>query len=165
MFQESLLLIQQTPPIFYTIAALVGLCIGSFLNVAIYRIPIMLNNEWELQLQDIRGDKNLNQDPFNLFFPNSHCPRCKRSIPFWANIPAVSYIVLAGKSVCCKKPIGSRYLLIEIFSALLTLFCVYQFGFTGQGLAASVLGWGFGAVKAVWGWLGVRNARQWPQRD
>jgi len=142
MFADTLLFLHQNTIAFYSMVLVLGLCVGSFLNVAIYRIPIMMDVEWEDHLKQVRGEEIPKRPEFNLFVPNSHCPQCKNSIPFWANIPVISYLFMLGKTVCCRRPIPSRYPLTEFLCAVLTLFCAYKYGFTWQALGASVFGWG-----------------------
>ncbi len=108
-----------------------GLIIGSFLNVVIYRLPIMLLRNWrdecrlflhEDQVDDVRYEQKL-----NLFHPRSHCPSCKANVPFWANIPLLGYILLGGKCRQCKVKIPLRYPLIELVTGLLFLSAGYYF--------------------------------------
>jgi len=117
--------------VFLTLAGILGLCIGSFLNVAIYRLPIMLARDL--------GD--LAPKPFNLFFPRSHCPHCQTQIPVWANIPVISYLFLLGRSACCNQKITLRYPITEILCTLLTIYTAYQFGFSLKTLMAMLLVW------------------------
>lgn len=86
---------------------ILGLIIGSFLNVVIYRLPIMIHNQ---QLDEVP------KEPFNLFLPHSHCPNCKSHVPLWANIPIIGYLLIRGKCVKCFTPIGIRYLMVEILT-------------------------------------------------
>lgn len=126
--------------VFLTMAGLLGLCAGSFLNVVIYRIPIMLDRESKRIKPPSR---------FNLAFPRSHCPHCKAQIPFWHNIPLFSYIILRGKSHCCGEKIGLRYPLTEILCTLLTIYMAYQFGFTLKTLLGMLLAWSLIALVFI----------------
>ncbi len=116
-----------------------GLIVGSFFNVAIHRVPLMLYREWHQQCKEFLEEyPSLEQEPknINLFFPRSHCPHCKKSIPGWHNIPIISYLLLKGKCASCHAPISLRYPLVELLTAILFAFCVYSFGLNWQGLAA-----------------------------
>lgn len=126
-------ILQSNPAIFLSLTAILGLCVGSFLNVVIYRVPIMMNLELES-----KADKKR----FDLIMPPSHCPQCKSDIPWWANIPVFSYLFLRGRSVCCHQKISSRYILIELYCAALTVFSAYFFGFSWQAVAAMIFCWG-----------------------
>ena len=125
----------------YLIIILFGLIIGSFYNVAIHRIPLMLFREWHQQCQEFLAE---NPTPpqlpprFNLFVPRSHCPGCQQLIPGWHNIPLLSYLILQGRCAKCKTRIPCRYPLVELLSAASMVFMVWHFGFNYQGLAAII---------------------------
>lgn len=109
-----------------------GAVIGSFLNVVIYRYPIMLELEWN---HDCSIQLNLPTPPtetLNLCMPVSHCPHCKKPIPWWCNIPIVSYVLLCGKCAWCHHTIASRYLWVELLSAVLSVIVVLQWGLSWQ---------------------------------
>lgn len=122
-------------------AGLLGLCAGSFLNVAIHRIPIMLDRAFKAEIAEASGQQLDHTQTYNLIFPGSHCPHCGTSIPYWANIPVISYFLLLGKSACCQKKISIRYPITEILCTLLTIYTAYQFGFALKTLMAMVLVW------------------------
>lgn len=98
-----------------------GLCIGSFLNVVIYRLPIMLKKKWRnecIEILDEECSLSLDNDgAFNLLKPDSHCPNCQRDIPIWANIPVISYFLLRGKCRFCNEKISIRYPLVELLTS------------------------------------------------
>lgn len=109
---------------------IVGLCIGSFLNVVVYRLPIMLQREWRNQCLEVLGDEcKLAPDlaKFNLNYPSSHCPSCKAKIPVWTNIPLIGFLLLAGKCNNCKIKISWRYPLVELLSGILFVAAGYVF--------------------------------------
>lgn len=96
---------------------ILGLCIGSFLNVVIYRLPIMLNNIWKKECQEfINEDVVIEIEKFNLSYPSSHCPNCKTSVPFWSNIPLLGFLILRGKCHKCKDKISIRYPFVELLT-------------------------------------------------
>jgi leader peptidase (prepilin peptidase)/N-methyltransferase len=107
-----------------------GLIIGSFINVVIYRLPIILKRKWHNNCVEYLEDCNceLIKDEMNLLFPNSFCVKCKAKIPFWANIPLLGYFILNGKCIECKQKISIRYPLVELITAIL---------FTGAGYLTS----------------------------
>jgi leader peptidase (prepilin peptidase)/N-methyltransferase len=129
--------------------ALVGLCVGSFLNVVIHRLPRMLERGWQAQCAELAGDTPAEQPAYNLVVPRSRCPACGHAIGALENIPVVSYLFLRGKCLACKTPISMRYPLVELVTGLLTLCAVQHFGLTRVGLAACVLLWTLVALTFI----------------
>ena len=129
--------------------ALVGLCVGSFLNVVIHRVPKMLERGWEAQAAELRGETPAAQPPYNLVVPRSACPSCGHRIGALENVPVISWLVLKGKCASCAAPISSRYPLVEILGALLALAALWRFGATWQGAAACVLLWTLTALTFI----------------
>ncbi len=146
-----LALLQHNPVLYLSIVVVFGLLVGSFLNVVIYRLPVMLKRQWKddciafLEQENIRptaetGDAAI--EPFNLVVPRSRCPRCGHLITALENIPVVSYLFLRGRCRECKTSISIRYPLIEILSASLVALVAWQFGFSLQAGMAMLLTWG-----------------------
>ncbi len=107
-----------------------GMIFGSFFNVVIYRLPIMLNRKWKLDCIDYFSDEcKLNtdseNDKFNLSYPSSHCVNCKSPIPWWTNIPLLGYMFIRGRCIQCKQKISLRYPIIELITGLLFVLCGY----------------------------------------
>jgi leader peptidase (prepilin peptidase)/N-methyltransferase len=99
---------------------ILGLCIGSFLNVVIYRLPLILAIKWKKQAQEILEIADATPvATISLSFPASHCPKCKQSIPWWTNIPLIGYLILMGRCCACNCKISARYPIVELISALL----------------------------------------------
>ncbi len=123
-----------------------GLVVGSFLNVVIYRLPLMMEAEWTVQcrnLLEIREDKEPDKkSAFNLAFPDSHCPHCKHKISALENIPVLSWLILKGKCRYCQAPISARYPLMELATAVFSALVAYHFGFALLTLAVLFLTWG-----------------------
>ncbi len=111
------------PWLFYTYITVIGLMVGSFLNVVIYRLPIMMENEFKADYEEyFHPEKEQpKKEKFNLMVPRSHCPNCGHKISAWENIPLLSFIFLGGKCKQCKSPISIRYPLVEAFTAIMTL--------------------------------------------
>lgn len=127
-----------------------GLIIGSFLNVVIHRLPILLEADWKQQANEILGLKaDADQPRFNLVFPKSRCPECGRDIKAWQNIPLLSYLLLKGKCANCGTAISFRYPVIELLTGVLTGVTVYQFGLTMTALACCLLTWALIALSAI----------------
>ena len=129
------------PAVFPWLCLVLGLCMGSFLNVVIYRLPKIMQHDWELQCAELRGEKAPEQEPFNLALPRSHCPACAQPITALQNIPLASYLALGGKCAACGTRISPRYPLIEAMSGLAGAYAAWHFGF---GLAA------FAAMAFLW---------------
>ncbi len=153
---ENLALLQAHYPLFAPIVAfLFGATIGSFLNVVIYRVPVMLMRDWQQQsleiLTEVTGNESLADElkprlpehkaPFNLVVPNSRCPHCDARIKPWHNIPIFGYFLIRGKCASCKTPISARYPIIEFVTAVLTAVTIYLIGPNWAGLAACFLVW------------------------
>ncbi len=123
----------------------VALSIGSFLNVVIYRLPIMLNREWQEQAREILEltppDAASQAKPFNLMVPRSRCPNCQHQITALENIPVVSWLALGRKCSSCKKGIPWRYPGIELLTGITSVAAIATFGFTWLGLFACLFTW------------------------
>lgn len=121
---------------------LVSLLVGSFLNVVIYRVPVMMEREWQASIHEgENSDSHIPQDRFNLAVPASTCPHCGHRIRWYENIPVVSYLFLKGQCSQCHAPISLRYPLIELLTAILSTLVIYQLGFNYAGFAAVVFTW------------------------
>ncbi|KAF7777162.1 leader peptidase (prepilin peptidase) / N-methyltransferase [Pseudoalteromonas marina] len=155
---QSIIEVMQSQLWFYlTTVGLVSLCVGSFLNVVIYRLPLMMQREWQSECRLLLEDElNTNQakpkntsEPFNLVKPNSTCPKCKTAIKPWQNIPIISWLILKGKCASCSNPISIRYPAIEAITALLSLVVAYTFGATEQALLYIVITWALVALTFI----------------
>jgi leader peptidase (prepilin peptidase)/N-methyltransferase len=136
-------LLAGNPALFLIVIGVLGLMVGSFLNVVIHRLPIMLEKNWQRECQaflDLEPEAAPNQ-PYNLLVPGSHCPQCKRSIRPWENIPIISYLLLEGRCAGCRTPISFRYPAIEALTAAISVAVAWHFGFTWQTASALVLSW------------------------
>ncbi len=132
-----------TPLAFILLAGLLGLIIGSFLNVVILRVPRMLEIEWQQQAREILEPDREHEPPatYNLILPHSHCPKCKTEIKPWQNIPVISYLLLRGRCGNCKEPISLRYPAIELLTAGLSMLVAWQMGFGLATAGMLVLTW------------------------
>ncbi len=137
--------------LFCIIAAIFGLIIGSFLNVVIYRLPKMMENEWRAQCHEFLEieENNLQAQSFNLIKPDSTCPHCGHAITAMENIPVLSYLFLGGKCSQCHTPISKRYPLVELLSAILTVVIASHYGYSYQALFAMVLTWALIALTFI----------------
>ncbi len=117
------------------LAGVLGLLIGSFLNVVIYRLPKIMERQWAAECAELSGQPLPASEPFNLLVPRSRCQQCGHQIRSYENIPVVSYLFLRGRCSGCSAPIGLRYPLVEMATALLFAWCVWRWGVTPIGLA------------------------------
>jgi leader peptidase (prepilin peptidase)/N-methyltransferase len=141
---DLLQLLEATPALFYTAVVVLGLAIGSFLNVVIHRLPIMLKENWAQQCRELREQGQADgtgDQPFNLMRPASHCPACGHRIRIIENIPVASYLFLRGRCASCHTRISPRYPLIELTTAMLSAITAVHFGFTLQAAAALAFTW------------------------
>jgi leader peptidase (prepilin peptidase)/N-methyltransferase len=118
-----------------------GLAIGSFLNVVIYRVPVILDRQWRAQCAEFGGQTSETATPpvFNLVTPRSTCPSCKAPIKAWQNIPVLSWLLLRGRCASCKARISARYPLVELLTGVLFAIVAWKYGFGWPALAALVL--------------------------
>lgn len=126
------------PAAFALAAGLLGLMIGSFLNVVIHRLPIMMERDWAAQCAELRGEAAPVVEPLSLARPRSRCPQCARPIAALENIPLISWLLLHGKCKGCAAPIPIRYPLIEALTGLLFATAAWHFGFTAAGGGALI---------------------------
>lgn len=137
---------------FSLVVALFGLVLGSFLNVVIHRLPIMMEKTWRRECQEFLGlsePDTVSEPTYNLLFPGSQCPHCQHSIRAYENIPVLSYLLLGGKCSACKAPISPRYPLIELTTALLSAVVAWKLGPSWQTVAALLLTWSLVCLSVI----------------
>jgi len=130
---------------------LLGLVVGSFLNVVIYRLPIMLERDWRHRCHETLGQEAQDAAPerFDLAKPRSRCPQCRHVITAMENIPVVSFVLQRGRCRHCGNPISMQYPLVEILTAVLSATVAIHFGWTPQAAAALLLTWGLVALSGI----------------
>jgi leader peptidase (prepilin peptidase)/N-methyltransferase len=143
-------LMADSPPFFLSFVFIVSLMVGSFLNVVIYRLPVMMERSWKADFQahfetdlptlDSNSD-SAESTPFNLVKPDSTCPKCQHKIRAWENIPVLSWLLLRGKCSQCKNAISIRYPLIELATALCSVWIAWHFGYSWSALAGILMTW------------------------
>ena len=143
---EIFYFLKSFPPAFIALSVLLGLLVGSFLNVVIYRLPKIMEREWRAQCAELNTQPEEKSPRYNLVVPRSSCPHCGHMISSLENIPIISYLLLRGKCKGCGAPISARYPIVELASGLLSGFAAWHFGF---GMAA------FGALLFVWALLAL----------
>ena len=135
-------LFMESPLLFIAVVFAFCLVIGSFLNVVIYRLPIMMERDWREQCKEFAKpppDLEIPEERFDLIVPRSRCPSCGNLIKAWQNIPVVSYLILGGRCASCKESISARYPVVELLTAVLAAVCAWHFGFGWEALMAVVL--------------------------
>jgi leader peptidase (prepilin peptidase)/N-methyltransferase len=151
-------LIQASPFLLIALSSVLGLLVGSFLNVVVYRLPIMLQRDWRAQCHEFLEIENTSPDTnpstakfktFNLQKPDSHCPACNHKIRAWENIPVISYAALRGKCSSCKTKISLRYPSVELATGVLSGLIAVTYGPTLLTLALLVFTWGLISLTLI----------------
>jgi len=153
-------LLQSSPLAFVSLCGVLGLMVGSFLNVVIHRLPKMMERGWQQQCAEMTAElSNLNiqqlpeapakQSTYNLILPRSACPQCNHVISAWENIPVISYLFLKGKCKGCAISISPRYPIIEAISGALCAYAAWHFGFGWIAAGALLLIWALLALTAI----------------
>lgn len=141
--------LQNSNPAFITVAIILGLLVGSFLNVVIHRLPLMMEREWQSQCDELAGNASKDQEPLTLSTPRSRCPHCGHAISGLENIPVISYLFLGGKCKGCKAAISKRYPIIEFLSGSLSGIVAFHFGFDWACFGALLLTWSLIALTFI----------------
>jgi leader peptidase (prepilin peptidase)/N-methyltransferase len=131
------------------LTGLIGLAVGSFLNVVIHRLPIMMDHDWAAQCAELRGEEIAPGDTLTLAKPRSRCPSCGHVITAMENIPLLSWLMLRGRCSACGTPIGVRYPLVELLAGLLSAACAVAFGPTLQLVGALIFVWALIALTFI----------------
>lgn len=144
-------LFTQSPAIFIAVAFAFALLIGSFLNVVISRLPVMMQREWREQCEELLREPapELPDGKFNLVVPRSRCPSCGKPIRAWQNVPVLSYLLLGAQCAHCKQKISARYPLVELLTAVLAAVCAWRFGFGWEALLAIGLTFTLVAISMI----------------
>lgn len=149
--QELIYILQSSPVLLTALVLIIGLLIGSFLNVVIYRLPIMMERGWKKECTEYLALENSEEsnETFNLLVPLSRCPHCNTPIKPYQNIPVISYLLLQGKCSECKSHISLRYPLIEAFSGITSAIVAWHFGYSIEMLFALFLTWSLIALSFI----------------
>ena len=158
MLNDIALLYASSPAVFAGSVFLLGLIIGSFLNVVIYRLPVMLEREWRSQAAEALSAGTASTqgataaapvERFTLSTPRSACPNCKAPITALQNIPVVSWLVLRGRCASCKAKISPRYPLVELSTGVLSAWVAWHFGFGAPAACALLVTWTLIALTGI----------------
>lgn len=131
------------------VSGLLGLMLGSFINVVVHRLPVMMQREWQSQCAELRGETLSEMAPYNLVLPRSACPACGHDILWYENIPVLSWLLLRGKCSACAAAISPRYPSVELLTAVLTAYAAWHFGFSWQAAGAFLLLWALIALTFI----------------
>jgi leader peptidase (prepilin peptidase)/N-methyltransferase len=142
-------LLESSPAALVTTAVIAGLMVGSFLNVAIHRLPQMLERQWRAECADLTGTAPPPAERYNLVVPRSACPKCGHRITALENIPIASYIALGGKCSGCGAPISRRYPVVEALSGALSGYIAWRFGWSAAMLGALIFAWAMIALAFI----------------
>jgi len=135
-------LFTESPLLFFAVVFAFALVVGSFLNVVVYRLPIMMDREWREQCEELAKTppgSNTVEERFDLIVPRSRCPSCGTMIKAWQNIPVISYLMLGGRCAKCRNSISARYPLVELSTGILAALCAWRFGVGAEALMAIIL--------------------------
>jgi len=160
---ELIHLLQTYAVAFYGVVAFVSLMVGSFLNVVIHRLPIMMERGWRDGVKEYLTDQQVDRkiplnlefqselppEPFNIAVPRSRCPQCGNEIKAWQNIPIISYLILAGKCAGCTTAISVRYPIIEFVTLILSLVVAWNLGPTPAALLGIIITWFLVAMSMI----------------
>ena len=148
-------LLAASPGLYIGTCLVLGLVVGSFLNVVIHRMPLMLQRQWREQCAELQTDPAAAagsvsaSEPFNLVVPRSACPFCKAPITAWQNVPLISWLALRGRCASCRRPISPRYPLVELLTGLLSAAVAWRFGFGAAALCGLVVTWFLVALAGI----------------
>jgi leader peptidase (prepilin peptidase)/N-methyltransferase len=157
MLNDLAVLYVDNPALFSGSVFVLGLVVGSFLNVIIYRVPIMLERAWRAQAAELLPSDNggaaaaapASLEPFNLSSPRSTCPTCKAQIKAWQNIPVASWLVLGGRCGSCRSKISLRYPCVELTTGVLSAWVAWHFGFGAAAACALLVTWSLIALTGI----------------
>ncbi len=141
--------LKASPELFAGVALILGLLIGSFLNVVIHRLPRMMEREWQVQCAELRGETLDTLPQYSLLTPRSNCPACGQVITPLQNIPILSWVVLRGRCAACKTRISARYPLVEVLTGVLSACVAWHFGFGVSALSGLCFLWSLIALAFI----------------
>jgi leader peptidase (prepilin peptidase)/N-methyltransferase len=146
---DILSLLQHSPAWLAAFAGMVGLCVGSFLNVVIHRLPRMMEAQWKAECAALEGREAPEEPAFNLVTPRSRCPSCGTPIGALQNVPVVSWIALGGKCAACKARISARYPLVELAGGAAAVLVALRYGYSAALPIAAIYAWALLALTFI----------------
>lgn len=150
MFDESLALLREAPAIYAAAAGVLGLVVGSFINVVAHRLPVVMRRDWERQCAELQEQPAPDQgERFDLAHPRSRCPHCGHGIRWYENVPVLSWLLLRGRCSACSERISIRYPVVELLTGLATATVAYRYGLGVASLAAMLATWYLLAMSLI----------------
>jgi leader peptidase (prepilin peptidase)/N-methyltransferase len=146
---EILSSLESSRPFLWVVVGVLGLCVGSFLNVVIHRLPLMMQAQWRADCAELDGQAAPPAEPFNLVKPESRCPSCGTAIRAWQNVPVVSWLALRGRCAACRAPISARYPAVELIGGAIAVLFAWRYGYSTQLAAGLVFGWALLALTFI----------------
>lgn len=146
---EFLTYLESSRPWLFITVAVLGLCIGSFLNVVVHRLPRMMEAQWRADCAELNGVPPPEVEKYNLVTPDSRCPKCNAAILPYQNIPVVSWLALRGRCAACRTPISPRYPAVELLTGVLSVAVAWRFGYSGALAAGLVFTWAMIALTFI----------------
>ena len=141
--------LESSPALLAATAAFLGLCVGSFLNVVIHRLPLMMQAQWRAECAALEGLQPPAGPALNLLTPRSRCPGCGAAITAWQNVPVLSWLWLRGRCAACRAPIGLRYPAVEVAAGALAVLLAWRFGYSPALAPALVFAWALLALTFI----------------
>jgi len=150
VLSQTILVFEQFPWAYYLFVLIIGLLVGSFLNVVIYRLPLMMQREWRSDCREfLELPADDQPEKLNLMLPRSRCGHCGHQITALENIPLISYLLLKGQCSACKTHISIQYPLVELFTGIISVIIAWHFGVSLQTLFALILSWSLIAASGI----------------
>ena len=146
---EFLAWLQSSTTALWIVVGVLGLCVGSFLNVVIHRLPLMMQAQWKADCADLEGRPPPEAPPLNLVKPDSRCPACGTAIKAIHNVPVVSWVALRGRCAACRAPISARYPAVELLAGAIGLLVAWRFGYSTQLLFGLGFAWALLALTFI----------------
>ena len=146
---EILSSLESSRPFLWVVVGVLGLCVGSFLNVVIHRLPLMMQAQWRADCAELAGEPPAIAEPLNLIKPDSRCPSCGTAIRAWHNVPVVSWLALRGRCAACRAPISARYPAVELMGGAIAVLFAWRYGYSTQLAAGLVFGWALLALTFI----------------
>jgi leader peptidase (prepilin peptidase)/N-methyltransferase len=146
---EILSSLESSRPFLWVVVGVLGLCVGSFLNVVIHRLPLMMQAQWRADCAELAGAAPAPAEPLNLLKPGSRCPSCGTAIRAWHNVPLVGWLALRGRCAACRAPISARYPAVELAGGAIAVLFAWRYGYAAQLAAGLVFGWALLALTFI----------------
>jgi leader peptidase (prepilin peptidase) / N-methyltransferase len=146
---ELLSYLESSRAFLWVVAGVLGLCVGSFLNVVIHRLPLMMQAQWRADCAELEGGAAPRAEPLNLLKPDSRCPSCGTAIRALHNIPVLSWLALRGRCAACRAPISARYPAVELIAGAVAILFAWRYGYSAQLAAGLVFGWALLALTFI----------------